>query len=413
MSHALFARLADATLRSGSDYSLPPLRHPVGFRISRQSQMHSEPSLHVGFDLLFLLPGESGGRETYARELMRALRRSARPLTVTAFVNARTAEAGRGFWTEWADQTVRVRGANPTSRACWVAGENGPLPRAAEHASIDVLHSPANVAPLRGRFARVLTLHDALFTRRTTRVIVRRAARAANSLIAVSEAARDELISVFGLAADTIHVIPHGLPELGPAADATPLRAMLALDPRPAVLAVSADLPHKNLDGALAGLAALRPEERPVLVCAGRGTDGSRLRARAQSLGVDDDVRFLGVVDPAELEALYSISQAMIAPALGEGFGLTVLEAMARRVAVAASDVPAHREVAGDCAIWFDPVDPTSVAAALRAALNVAATTRIREAGAARAATFTWDAAAASTLEVYDQAFTDQRLSSV
>ncbi len=367
--------------------------------------MSTGPPLHVGFDLLFLVPGESGGRETYARELMQGLRRSARQLSITAFVNAQTADAGPGFWTESADRTVPVPVASPASRTRWAIAEHVTLPRAAARAAVDVLHSPANIAPVGGRFARVLTLHDLLFTRPTTRFLVRRGARAAHGLITGSEAVRDELAPALAVRADRIAVIPHGLPEPGAAADAAQLRDKFALGPRPVLLTVGADLPHKNLGAALAGVAELNPQERPVLICVGRETDGPRLRAVADSLGVDNDVRLIGAVGRPDLEALYSVSRALIAPAFGEGFGLTVLEAMARGVTVAASDIPSHREVAGDFALWFDPADAASVAAAIRAALDTGPETeRLRDDAAARAATFSWDAATARTLDVYDAA---------
>ena len=118
--------------------------------------------MHLGLDLLFLVPGASGGRETYARELTSAIRAQRNDLRVTAFVNRETAAVGHGFWHDAADDTVVLSAASAVDRRRWAVGEFMMLPRAAARERVDVLHCPANFAPLHGPFARVVTLHDLL-----------------------------------------------------------------------------------------------------------------------------------------------------------------------------------------------------------------------------------------------------------
>src|SRR5688500_17623981 len=98
--------------------------------------------MHVGWDLLFLEPGASGGRDTYARELLRELRGRRPDLRITAFVNRDTASAGPGFWAELSDRAVVLPRVTPQRRIAWAAGEIVALPRAAARAGVDVLHSP-------------------------------------------------------------------------------------------------------------------------------------------------------------------------------------------------------------------------------------------------------------------------------
>ena len=87
-------------------------------------------------------------------------------------------------------------------------------------------------------------------------------------------------------------------------------------------------------------------------------------RARAST----SDVRFPAGSPSAELEGLWALAEAFVFPSLYEGFGLPVLEAMARGVPVACSNASSLPEVAGDAALLFDPRDERAIAAAIDAA---------------------------------------------
>src|SRR5205823_11696355 len=110
------------------------------------------------------------------------------------------------------------------------------------------------------------------------------------------------------------------------------------------------------------------------------------LRGRVTRLGIADDVRLLGWIEPRELEGLYAAAGCFVFPSLLEGFGLPVLEAMNRGVPVACSDRGALAEVAGDAALHFDPESVVSITAAIWALLrDPAVAKRHRERGRARA----------------------------
>jgi glycosyltransferase involved in cell wall biosynthesis len=373
--------------------------------------------VHLGLDLLFLVPGASGGRETYARELTAAMREQRDDLRVTAFVNRETAAIGHGFWRDLADKTVVLRRASALDRRRWALGELVMLPRAAAREKVEVLHCPANFAPLNGPFARVLTLHDLIFRRLPntvptplrwgTEATVPPAARRAHRIITGSNAARDDIVAELKLKRDLIDVIPHGIatPPPVPEAAAARMRERVAAAGRPVALSVATDVPHKNLAVLVRGVALLAPEERPVLVFAGFGTDAGALPGLVGELRLGNDVRLLGAVAPEDLEALYAQADVLVTATLYEGFGLPVLEAMARGVLVACSELPVLREVAGDDAELLDPHDPASIAAALRRLLSGDADLqRRREVGRERAARYTWSAAATQTLRVFDEA---------
>jgi glycosyltransferase involved in cell wall biosynthesis len=371
--------------------------------------------MRLGFDLLFLVPDESGGRETYTRELLSAIWTREPRLTATAFVNRETPAALAGDLGTVA-RVVRlpVSARRPEQ---WALGELGLLPVAARRAGIELLHSPANFGPASGRTRRVITLHDLQYRavpelvppvrRAGTAAMLGLAARRATRLITGAQAACDEIVRDFGVPAERIDVIPHGLgarraPAPVPEAQ---LRTRHRLAERPVVVAVGTDLPHKNLGALLDALALIPPGQRPVLVLAGAGTDGPRLTAHAREAGVSDDVRLLGFAPGGELEGLYAIAAGAIMPTLYEGFGLPVLEAMDRGVPVACSDIPVLHEVAGDAALFFGPRRPQEIAGAIaRLVADGDLRARLVDAGRRRAAQFSWDRAAQMTLATYRRA---------
>src|SRR5271167_834692 len=96
-------------------------------------------AMHIGLNLIYLVPGETGGMEVYARELLPALVAAAPETRFTAFINAEAAAAGGGPWGELVPAvTVPVK---PRSRVEWVRGEQTLLPRLAARAGVDLVHS--------------------------------------------------------------------------------------------------------------------------------------------------------------------------------------------------------------------------------------------------------------------------------
>ena len=129
------------------------------------------------------------------------------------------------------------------------------------------------------------------------------------------------------------------------------------------------------------------------------------LRARARALGVLDAVRLPGWVSPQELEGLWGAASAFVYPSLYEGFGLPVLEAMARGVPVACSDASSLPEVAGDAALMFDPHDERAIAQAIARLLgDRELSAGLARRGRERAQQFSWERTARLTLASYERA---------
>jgi glycosyltransferase involved in cell wall biosynthesis len=371
--------------------------------------------VHIGLNLVYLVPGATGGMETYARELIPELVAAAPEHRFTAFVG-REAAAAAGPWNELGSSiVVPVRASN---RVEWVRGEQQLLPPLARRAGVELLHSFASTAPAWGRFRRVTTIHDLIYRlvpqahpglrSLGMRVLVPLAARRSDRIIVPAASTREDLRRLLGVAPERVDVVPHGV---GSSQPATPLpeaqiRARLSAGERPIVLSVSAKLAHKNLLRLISALASIPAYERPLLVLPGYPTPHEReLRELVAALGVGPDVRLLGWVSAAELEALYSVAAGFVFPSLAEGFGLPVLEAMARGVPVACSARGALAEVAGNAALRFDPLSEAEIAGAIRRLITDSAeAARLAVAGRQRAAQFSWPAAAAGTLAAYRRA---------
>jgi glycosyltransferase involved in cell wall biosynthesis len=370
----------------------------------------------VGLNLLYLVPGETGGGETYARRLLPELAKARPELELHAFVNREAFEAlgpnGLGEGIEALQVDVNGR-----SRPRRVAAEQLTLPRLCRRHSVELLHSLGSTAPVRPGVVSVTTILDVIyathpeahtrFMRAGMRVLVPLSARGADRIIAISQSAAREITATLGVPGDRIDVVHLGGLPPGPATDESELRGRLGLGDAPIVLSVSARRPHKNLPRLLRAFAEVETEPEPLLVLPGYVTPfEDEITRETSRLGLEARVRMLGWVSDPDLEGLYRAAACFVFPSLVEGFGLPVLEAMERGVAVACSNTSAMPEVAGDAARYFDPKDVADIRAALADLLRDRAyAKRLAEAGRERAKQFTWSKAAERTLAVYDDAW--------
>ena len=304
---------------------------------------------------------------------------------------------------------------NARSRVRRVVAEQTLLPRAARRARIDLLHNLFTTAPAWPRVPQVTTILDVIYKRFPEthpglltygmRLLVPLSARRSRRVLTLSEAAKDDIVRFLGVSPERVDVT-----YLGPGihADMTPVdeqqvRRRLELPDGPLVLTVSAKRPHKNLERLIDAVGLL---PFPVtLVAPGYTTafeDSLRRHADAVAPG---RVRFTGWVDEATLEGLYAAATAFVFPSLAEGFGLPVLEALARGVPVACSNTSSLPEVAGDAVLYFDPMSPSAISRAIeRLVTDDDLRDQLRAAGPAQAGQFSWDKTAAETIASYERA---------
>lgn len=375
---------------------------------------------NLGFNLLYLVPGQVGGTEIYARRLIDAIARAHPAVRCTAFCGQEAAPVLRqAGWP--ANVRVQQLPVSCAIKPLRIAAELSLLPAFATRAGIQVLHSMGTTTPLHGRVKRVVTVHDLIYdlypgsfpwpARYGLKAIVPVGARRADRLQADSQAAKEEIIERLRVSPDRVDVVHLGFGMKRVEGFTSPerLRAEWQLGDGPVVLSVAAALPHKNLDRLLRAFAAL-DRGQPMLVLVGHaGRETERLRELARDLGVADRARFTGWLSDQDLEGMYRLATMFMYPSMHEGFGMPVLEAMARGLPVACADATALPEVVGDAAVLFDPHSVEAIAAAVRTLLHdrgrAASLTQL---GYTRVKRFTWERSAEAAWHSYRCALADE-----
>jgi glycosyltransferase involved in cell wall biosynthesis len=313
---------------------------------------------------------------------------------------------------------ARVRVAASPWRAPRMVWMQVLAPRTLRQLRPDVAHFTNGMVPLASPVPTVVTIHDMSLTlypryHPPRRVLLNRpfvdlAARRADAIITVSQSAKRDIVRLYGLSPERVHVVHEAAaPAFRPVVDRAELdrvRRRYALADR-FILYVGTIEPRKNLPKLIEGFAVRRKAgDLPhQLVCAGPyGWLSGDIEERIDHLRVSDAIRFTGYVPFDDLPALYSLAEMFVFPSLYEGFGLPVIEAMASGTPVITGHVPALAEVAGGAVEHVDPLDAASLGDAMVAlGRDRERREHLISLGLARARTFSWERAARETLDVY------------
>lgn len=271
----------------------------------------------------------------------------------------------------------------------------------------DVVHGTNFVLPPARRAAGVVTVHDLTFARYPAlvapatlayRQLVPRAIARGALVATPSTAVHDEVIDRFGVEVDRVEVTPLGVgPEWFTAEPLSPSDLeRLGIEPD-YVLFLGTREPRKNLATILeAQRGAVAAGARRQLVLVGpRGWGEDSPGPRTVVLGHQPAAR---------VRSLVAGARALLMPSLYEGFGLPVLEAMAARTPVIASDIPVFREVAGGHAFLVPPQDVDAWSEALVGGISMTLDTARAEAARVWAQRFTWGRCADATVDLYERA---------
>lgn len=295
------------------------------------------------------------------------------------------------------------------------------LPRILRRHAVDLLHSPHFVLPLMGSCPSVATIHDVIYLackddlpswagRIYYRTMMSASTRKAERIITVSEFSKSDIVRWLKVDPARIEVVYSGIsPAFEPVRDSSRIEKLLNQYGigREFVLYAGIYKPRKNHAALLRAMQKLLAGGISAqLVIAGSMHKGrAELMKLATELKISDRVIFTGFVNDSDLAALYSAARVYACPSLYEGFGFTVLEAMACGTPVVCSPATSLPEIAGSAALYADPAQPAEFADALaRVFSEPDLRSRLVAAGYGNCRRFSWQNAAARTLTVYESA---------
>lgn len=289
---------------------------------------------------------------------------------------------------------------------------------------VDVFWSPHfNFSSLQQGTRSVVTVHDLSFLRYPSffswrqnlwhRLLnVKKILRRADTIVAVSESTKNDIIELVGVASEKIVVIYSGDNASGKRAavngdfrkQADNFLSLKGLSGR-FILFVGTIEPRKNVSGLITAFDRLKqqPElaDLKLVLAGGRGWRTKKIYDRWQESPYRDDIVFLGYVSATEQDYLYSRASAFAYPSFYEGFGLPPLEAMSWGLPVICSNVSSLPEVVGEAAVMINPFSPSEIAAALsEVLLDQSLAALLSKRGLERSCLFSWEKTARQYLEV-------------
>ena len=194
----------------------------------------------------------------------------------------------------------------------------------------------------------------------------KRTYRLADRIVAVSQATKDALVKRYGIAEDKVSVVHN-------AVDIERFRPLTLPKNRHCLLYLGRIDRRKGIEFLIRSLPRVRerlPEVR--LLVGGKGSHLRKMQALVARLHLQENVSFLGFVPDDQLNALYNRAQCLVVPSVFEGFGITVIEALAAGTRVVGSDADGIREIlqGGESGRLVPYGDQRALAAAILAELQ-------------------------------------------
>ncbi|MBI2484563.1 glycosyltransferase family 4 protein [Candidatus Uhrbacteria bacterium] len=368
--------------------------------------------MHIGIDAIAANEELRTGPGVYAFELLRAMMAATGGDRVSLYLNKPLVQAWADIPPNWQARVL------PWKLPGWATVR---LSSELLWHPPDVLFAPSSRLPLwtprGGLHKTAATIQDIGFMRfpelyerrdrQRQKSALRRALRRADLLLTISAFTKQELVELFRVPAEKIVVIPLAVsPRFTPdPAEAIERMRVKARISQHYLLCVSRLDRKKNIETLIRGFEIFKSQRgfgdpHELVIVGPDGFGAKDIRARIATSSIRSSIHLLGGVSEEEKVALYSGALGYVNISWYEGFGLTPLEAAACGTAALLSDIPAHREVMGDGALYANPRDPEVFALALK---HFAEEPTRREAVLARARErlilYSWERTAALTWE--------------
>lgn len=373
---------------------------------------------------IFRLSQQPLGQQIYVEQVLRALFRAAPEdwqMSVTAVgLSGRAAHRQRR---QLIDPQRRARWSLlplPVTMQTWLADHTGSNLSPPSFRSADVVHTFGG-APLPSGLVNVIgTIQDVIPLRlnegdpqfiEAVRRHLQRLATQAKKIVTISDFSKGEIVDSLQIDPARVAVIPNGvdlqrfqpLSESG-FAEANERLSRLAVGDRPYLLHLGGAAARKNAARVVQAFDRLKSKHRipHSLVFVGANKLLDDVRCQIEASPYQEEIIQLHYVDDRDALVLLQRADILVFPSTYEGFGLPPLEAMACGVPVALSNAASLPEVGGDAAVYFDPLDVDSMAAAIEKIIGDDALRKEMIArGLSRSQSFSWDRNARSTLQLY------------
>ena len=381
--------------------------------------------MRIGINTLFLIPGKVGGSERYTREVLFAIVNNARysGIEFVLFTNIENTDSLRCQFGSYHNVFIRhlkVRAGNKLARTFF---EQTLLPFNCMLASVDLLWSPGYTAPLWAPCPQVVSILDMQYktfpedfpfgARIFLQILMPFIAARCTKVITISEFSKAEILKYLPIPRSRIHVSLLGVDfsrfqkrEYGPLSPA--INSICQCDV-PYFLCIANTHPHKNVAALVEAFGMILNELPHILVLVGiPGCGEARLEKALGVLSNKERVKRLYHVTDDELTLLYKGASVYISPSLYEGFGLTVIDAMAVGTPVVAAHKGSIPEICGDTVCYFDG-STEDLVHALRTFLSLPSgqiksnTENARK----RAVAFSWKKTAQATVDCFEQAISE------
>lgn len=290
------------------------------------------------------------------------------------------------------------------------------FPKVLKKENLDLIHFPYFSVPIFYRKPFVVTIHDLIYHHYATgeastlpywlfgfkmlsyRVVISTAINKSKKIITVSEFAKKDIIKL-------MHIDPEKIKVIYESADDFKKQNIQKTNKENYFLYVGNIFPHKNSEVLVKAFLDFSKGKNIKLIFVGKDDVFYRKFKHKYLKEIEKGkIEVLDKVDDEKLYNLYRNAVALVRPSLMEGFSLPPLEAIESEAPVLVSDIPVHREILGDAAIYFNPKDEMDLVSKMDYVLNL--TTKQRELvlrkGKEKLKNFSWESTARKTLQVYE-----------
>jgi len=382
--------------------------------------------MRVGIDTLSVIPGRVAGGTTYLVNLIQQLAEIDDNNQYVLFLSPANTDVFKTNKPNFERVILPVNTKNKPARVLW---EQVVLPILFFVKRIDLMFFPGNIMSLLTSCKTVLTVHDLstlyylknfptyakeghLSYAKILKQLSKYSVRKASGVITISEFSKSEILHHFNVQQNRITVIYLGR--------AIPKRESVSKDQEslimsrygisvPYILYVGVLAKHKNLERLVKAFAILKRKNQldyQLVLVGGKGSATNDIGRTIKNEGMNSEVILTEFVPVEDLHVLYRNASLFVFPSLYEGFGLPLIEAMSHGVPIVCSSAGPLSEVAGNAAIFFDPLDVNNMAHAIERVLkDLDLKNKLIKRGYERVKNFSWENTARKTLAVFEEVY--------